>query len=44
MSCTYAVLTKGVLSISKLNYILIFLVADMISIRYDINSFHFIQI
>ena len=30
---------KGVLSISKLNYILIFLVADMISIRY---AFHFI--
>ena len=32
---------KGVLSISKLNYIFIFLVADMISIWY---AFHFIQI
>lgn len=41
MSCTYALLMKGVLSISKLNYIFIFLVAGMIAIWY---AFHFIQI
>ena len=32
MSGTYEVVMKGVLSISKLNYIFIFLVAGMISI------------